>query len=816
MFQGAAAMYASPRTGVLSAATIAHLADVYYNDPYVRRCADVIKAAIRTKPIEIYKDGMHQIPVAWFARVLESEWKRFNEDWIDTRLIVGVVPVIPLVTDDDTVIPRIPGLGTYDIICEYDARSEDHTYVVTRTVGSGGNSFFGNQHGLTKASTSDHVISSRRSQAQQARAQYGDLNNGEYNPVVDETGEDLGPSAYDPAENRARRLDMGLMFPEMMEPDRACTVFRGFGSDPSPTGEPRSIVAACIAAKVRYETYCNMATRHALLVASQTPFLESEGYSKDYIELLAKGETIATSVTDEPTGSVDAGFVRTAKQMLFKHEQMKAAQERQRGQARPVPSLNVNPLAQQSGVVAALSSNERMRAYAFSALAQNEEQPYIELPPGSKVVQVPVSGSFPDLTFMTQSYEEIVANLFRLPIALFRNLASTQGNVELQNNYLRATESQWIKELTQVNSSIYWVIYGDEDTASELGYAYQYALHQDVVRELRRTFDAADRREKLSIARRLLLGANDGKRKRGETEDSSHVLLARIKGAQDHYKTDGRWNASQATRQMRQHTNTPEFLAAAERSKGRTRFHKPDDHVSRLYEPYSTQEQLAQVEAMLSHTVQEAMGEPDEQLADLSIEHIFMQAIERLQRGRSVKLFEQGDEQQQAWISKRKQKTKNKLEQQWEHESREQASRYIVTYTTNSTVPLEEMVQMHTLGLLNTHELKSQVRARMNLPVQCDNPVMRADQKNPLDKFRDIMASKTIEKLLEQSTLGGVLDMTRENIEKDKKEAVEGEKQKADMTLEKERMKNTVALEKEKLKQKAAGGAGEHKPKRKA
>lgn len=745
---------------------IERLYKLHMTSPVHARCGGRLRMEVHMEKMQFYFRGTHQKLSPWFRDVVDRYWTKFSQDCMDAVWVVGVVPVTWLVLRDGTVVPQVLHPGTYRIATYYDSLASQQCFLVYRTLATG----------------ASLIVGKRGNEA--AHNPGGSALGFEGSRDLSEPNPDAGATSADSRANMTRRMDLGTHFPTINEPDRTCTVLSGFGHDVLLDGTLTSIVAASARLSVRQDIYESVHLLQEQQLAMRIPFLESEAPSAAFINSHIWGRRPRRGVEQSVDNNGET-YERSADQIVFNQAMERVISEQNQDVLRSTGVGDLRGIAGTGNIAQAMDSAGRMARYAENAVGAMAQRPaYLTLPPGGHISETRVAMGGANYQYQTDRYEQEVCTLYELPIALFRNLATTQGNVEMQSTYLNATKHKWNMLLTQIMTQVYNLIYAEVDGVWEMSYLLESLLRPKLVARLLQQLAVADTETRAVLAERV---------SRRLDVDIDAVTAPRVRAVT--------YTPVEATPSVRRSARAKKRTPASTTVTGST--------VSVVDERAAAAAAL--VEAAVPHTMTEIMEEPDNELADYGIELMFRKALERAATGSISQLFIDGTEGQKQWLAKARRDTMNEVEHivsRYANVGQGQTDAVIVTFTSVSALPPELLLQMRVFNTIDKHEYTMQMRQRANLPAQCDD----MDKEDPVDRFRDLLASSYLQQALANSGPGMLLTAGVQALERGLEEAV-------GKALEEEKGRSAMALAVNSAKASAtpkSGGAKKPASKRKA
>lgn len=757
-------------------------------------CSTMLKNAMRANPVQIYFKQKHQVCTPKFRAVLDKYWSKFASDATATLNALGVIPITFLVTHDGFKIPHVLVPGTYNLRWRHSILSEGLTFDVTRTTASG-ISFF-NTHTNANDVNGQDILSSN----QMAGLLNGDSTT--LGSLTKNASDQLitGPTVGDPNELLTRRADMGRSIPDMGQPDPSCIVLSGFGTDPSVDGCLKSKAATLWPEYIKLMMHEHMNIAQEDRVTSHVPFGETPEPSKEYVESLTTDMMGPTTLSQAMGANNGVQRVMLSQQDISQRILFQKAHNQVNAQNQ-VASLNL-PILENMLQMKPHQSYEALKAYIrqthLDETGENMLNRYELLQPGLRLSSYAPHVSSVHLPKFIDLFHLKACAQYQIPMSAIAERATTQGDSTQQREAKYEAVHWHIQTISNIMTDIYQSLYSANEVRDALSYLHDRFLSKDAVGRLLKDFDESASYEALQqVLRtdRLISYSNrytttskrpvwvhegdnytlefdqtaSGKRKAAAIEKDNKRLNKRKRTKRDSSSTA---TIDDEDAHSNSDSDEEEFMDPQELAEQRVErridwlsrwLHNPDDAV------------------LLSDSIKDILTEPDYDLARLRLKLMYFNNLRSLANSDKIQLFLEGDQNQQAWFTKKTEK----LEKQAE------ALRDVrVTIIYGAPIELPELTFMGMMGLINDHEYSMMARSRHMLPVQCDTKESQK-QMQMLGKLSKFMASSAVQQMVAKTPMGTMMKAVEGELTKEQQK-LEGENEQLQSKLKEEQKSREV------------------------
>jgi hypothetical protein len=658
-------------------------------DPVHAKCRSYIQQNIHAQGLSVYAAGNQLKPTSAMKELLDTYYLKCSQDALDWIDVVGVVPVQYLRTASGEIVPQCVNHTTIDLYTKYDINSEQLIVRAKRNATSG----------------------------------LGAI--GHANTAIQES--------YDAAEQRGvQRIDMSLDLPENDEFDNTITVLTGFGFDPTPNGIPSSLIFSSYELVMRHMQMQSMFVTYHTRMLEFRPFCSMEGLTAMELESISKGTTVPSEASDDGD---QMHYRRTAAEIGIYLRRTQEFNDFQRTRYGATSDQYSTPLQK---LIAANSINE-------ASASSGSSNQYIALPPGLNTSNYQPPGlTWAQYIEWIKDYEQQIVNLYGLPVAIFRNMASTQGNVELQNRFLHGTLHSRRKILERLMSDIY-------NTITQ-GANMRWALSELRERWLRPQMEKRllDAIVAMSISWLAQATGDNYENHEGDIRPiidellTSRPSLRELKGINDRREVGSAYFISQVKR----------YRA---KSNGAVRIGKRS---RRHYSPFQRE-----AEQMLATGEFDAYSEDRRERA-IAANAVFYKAIKDTSTGKLFDIIDQtDDEDERKWLD-------NVGRETIKHAA---SYRFEITYSTPTHIPFNDLLQRAAIGLITPDELNHLVRTECNLPVTNDHDLSTStkDYVAIIENVRGLLQSQTMKDCMATSIMGPILGAAESSIRDQIKQSVD-------------------------------------------
>jgi len=506
--------------------------------------------------------------------------------------------------------------------------------------------------------------------------------------------------AFDVRETTARRIDMRTYRIGTEEYDGGIFVWDGFGYDPTLDGKITSAVAMTMDDITYLNTLKTVYLEHHQKLRSFKPMVElATAKEDDFFREYLNGTNRLAAASD-----VGAARSQIAENMAFM-QQLRTALEDGWGQVSLDPDLRQGREAPR-----ALGPSHRHTDYQTIMGGKVSSFTPPPLPPFNEVE-------------LEQLLLRKISNVYRVPEALLRQQATTQGNVALQDEQYRRTIHEWIEKLKPVMADIFNMVELNSTTNMVMSMKFREIIRPKAISRIVRENDRTEAWNYLKVV------------------DKTHAQLAK-----------------ELTRAKAQNPKT-EFRLMPTRD---TLTWVPFDaeYVKTVHEgasvpvPVDNIPQLEEEEEDVKQDYRRSIPNPlgnDKDFTEEEINDIFLASIVSLSNDQLVNFYRGSTIGKRLWID-------NKIAALNSYNFNN-PPRIEVVYMTFGALPSREMFSLFAIGVLSPEEYWSQIRYRLNLDT--DSKIASKSLK-VLEGFQKFLASSEFINL----TRDGGLSVIAEHLER--------------------------------------------------
>lgn len=682
----------------INPALIREMMRVGKEHPIHMKCIDYIKRSIHSQPLSIYSAGEQMRVSPRMRELLNTFYMRCSENAMLWLITVGVLPLHLVRTTRGEIVPRMAEPNTIDLFVKYDIHAEN---IVMRAKRSG----------ATKVA------------------------------ILSDNGASASCGTEIPSQYETQRMDLGTEIPAMDDFDDTIVVITGFGYDPTPDGRLQSIVWASYDYIIRDWSLDCLFENYHLRMGSFKPLLTTDGPSMQEVEAQIKS-TMAPSGVD--TDGMHQAYQRTTQELiahLHRRKEIQEFKERQMESSIPFAATPMQRAAASNSINAFRMSNSS--GIGVDVIAGREVSSYH-----------PPTITWSEYMHLKLWHEEQIVNLYALPISLFRNLASTQGNVDMQQIMLHQTLHSWRSQLKSIMTDIYNVINHESDSMYVLSELMERWLRPAMIERLMKTCEewAED-----WVTQTL---ATD---QRGNTGDISSLVTSMFSTRavlKNFMRTDSTNPGSEFFRKKMAKLSS--MQNAGRLSGGSTTSTGPAMGTRKRKRNEASKDILdADGYDINSDNTRERA---------LAIYSLFYEALKITPTENLYEAFQSSDDPKDArWIGK---KNSEMAKRSKDHE-------FEVCYSTPTRITFHELIERAVMGTITPDEMCHMSRVDINLPVtrDFDREKIRRGYAKTIENLQDMLRGEVIKKSMAENVMGPIIGMAEKSIRTDQKKAVGIEKE---------------------------------------